>query len=103
MERILLLLLFIHILKQICIGTGTFSSVYYGFDKNKSIPVAMKIYKNKDKMQINSKREIDFLLILKDEPHFPKIFDNSTLEDKSVVIIESLHGLNLRGLLNFID
>lgn len=97
----LLLLLIIHILKQI--GTGTFNCFYYGFDKNKGIPVAMKIYKNKDKMQLSSKREIDYLLILKDEPHFPKIFDNYISEDKSLVIIESLHRPNLRGLLNFMN
>lgn len=40
---------------------------------------------------------------LKDEPYFPKIIDSIIFENKNFTIIESLLGLNLRTLLNFMS
>ena len=84
-----------------CIGTGYFGSVYFGIERNKKTPVAIKIYKNKEKINISANREIDFMVKLKDEPYFPKIIDSIIFENKNFVLIESLLGPNLRVLLNF--
>ena len=43
-----------------CIGTGSFGSVYFGIERNKKTPVAIKIYKNKEKVNISAEDKLMF-------------------------------------------
>ena len=54
-------------------------------------------------MHLSAKREIDFLLKLQKEPHFPKIIDNIITNQNDFILVETLHGPNLRELLNFMN
>ena len=84
------------------IGEGTFGKVFIGFNASNKIPVAVKVLKSEKAKQKNYKNEIDLLSELKNEKYFPRILHSEFNKDHKI-IIETLHGPNLRNLLYFCD
>ena len=80
------------------IGKGTFGVVYFGFDLEKGIPIAIKCIKNNKENINNFSKEVNFLNELKEENFFPIIF-YAEFNNRNKIIIQSLLGATLKDLL----
>ena len=81
------------------LGEGTFGSVYAGVKGHNNIPIAIKFFKNEKTDFKSFNKEVCFLEELKEEKYFPKIFYHEFKEENKL-IVQSLHGPNLKELLS---
>lgn len=83
---------------QVKIGEGTFGNVFYGINLENSNPFAIKIFKDRKKENHSSfQKELNFIQEFRNEKFFPKLF-YSEYSNSNKIIIQSLHGPNLKKL-----
>lgn len=80
------------------LGEGSFCNVFSGFNKKTGKECAVKFFKNKSEDFENLKMEEHMLKNLKGIISFPSLYYSS---HKNLILIESLHGPNLKKLFLF--